>query len=79
MVTPYILEYKDDKPWVQVLWLLPIHQMIGRVKDQAHWQSDVIAGALVGYASGYWAHNRKTPMMLYFDDDKVVVGLKYKF
>ncbi len=79
LVTPYVLEYQDDYPWVHLLWALPLHQMGGRVKAQAHWQSDVIAGALVGFASGYWAHKRESPLILYFDGDKVVMGLKHKF
>ncbi len=79
LVTPYILEYQDDYPWVNLLWALPLHQMGGRVKAQAHWQSDVIAGALAGFASGYWASHRESPLILYFDGDKVITGLKYKF
>lgn len=79
MVTPFILEYKDDYPLVHLLWALPLHQMGGRIKAQAHWQSDVIAGFLVGFSSGYWAYKRETPMLLYFDSNKVIVGLKYKF
>ena len=79
MVTPFILEYKDDYPMIQLLWVLPIHQMGGRVKAQAHWQSDVLAGFLVGLGSGYWAYKRKTPMLLYFDSDKIMIGLRSKF
>jgi undecaprenyl-diphosphatase len=79
LVTPFILEYKDDYPLVQLLWALPLHQMGGRVKAQAHWQSDVIVAALVGYASGYWAHQRDTPFLLSFSSDKVVIGWKHKF
>lgn len=79
MVTPFVLEYKNDYPLIHLLWALPLHQMIGRTKVQAHWQTDVIAGALVGFASGYWAHKREYPLILYFDRDKIVVGIKYRF
>ena len=79
IVTPYILEYQNDYPMVNLLWGLPLHQMVGRVKAQAHWQSDVIMGALVGFASGYWATTRETPLILYFDSDKVVIGFKHAF
>jgi len=79
MVTPFVLEYEEEYPLVHLLWTLPLHQMGGRVKAQAHWQSDVLVGALVGFASGYWAHKRKDPLLLYFDTDKVVVGLKHRF
>jgi undecaprenyl-diphosphatase len=79
LVTPYILEYQDDYPLVNLLWFFPLHQMGGRVKAQAHWQSDVIAGALAGFASGYWAHKREYPLILYFDSDKIVMGIKHAF
>ena len=79
LVTPFILEYKDEHPMIHSLWLFIPYQMIGRVKAQAHWQSDVIVGALVGIATGYWAHKRDYPLSLYFDKDKVVMGLKHKF
>ncbi len=79
LVTPFILEYQEEYPLTHLLWALPLHQMVGRVKAQAHWQSDVIVGALVGFASGYWATKRETPLILYFDSDKVVVGLKHQF
>ncbi len=79
LVTPYILEYQEDYPAVHALWLLPAYQMVGRVKAQAHWQSDVIVGALVGFATGYFINSRKYPFSLYFDEDKVVLGLKHRF
>jgi len=79
LITPYILEYQDDYPLVHLLWGLSAHQMIGRVKAQAHWQSDVIGGAIVGFLSGYWAYKQKTPLLLYFNNGNTFVGLKYKF
>ena len=79
LVTPYILEYQEDYPAVHALWLLPAYQMVGRVKAQAHWQSDVIVGALVGFATGYFINSREYPFSLYFDEDKVVLGLKHRF
>jgi undecaprenyl-diphosphatase len=79
IVTPYILEYKDTSAWTHILWLLPIYQMVGRVKANAHWQSDVIVGALVGYGSGYLAHNHDTPIFFHYTKDKKFIGLRYKF
>lgn len=79
VVTPYILEYRKDYPAVYLLALLPAHQMVGRVKAQAHWQSDVVVGALVGFLSGYYAHIRDYPITLYFDSDKVFTGIRYRF
>jgi undecaprenyl-diphosphatase len=79
VVTPYILEYRHDYPAVYLLSLLPIHQMVGRVKAKAHWQSDVVVGALVGFLSGYYAHSRDYPLTLYFDSDKIFAGIRYRF
>jgi membrane-associated phospholipid phosphatase len=79
IVTPYVLEYQDEYPIVHALWLLPAYQMVGRVKAQAHWQSDVIVGALVGFASGYFAHHLEYPFTLYFVDGHAVAGLRYSF
>jgi len=79
LVTPFVLEYQDDYPLVHLLWALPMYQMAGRVKAQAHWQSDVLAGALVGFLSGYWAHSRDTSLLLYFNEGHTFVGFKHKF
>ncbi len=79
LVTPFVLEYRADNPWVHLLWLLPAYEMEGRMKAQAHWQTDVIAGAVVGFASGYWAHGRDYPLLLSLSDDHVFVGLHYRF
>ncbi|HYX66068.1 MAG TPA: phosphatase PAP2 family protein, partial [Burkholderiales bacterium] len=44
VVTPYVLEYGAEHPWIYGLEILPVYDAIARVKVQAHWQSDVIAG-----------------------------------
>ena len=79
LVTPFILEYQEEYPWIHLLWGVPLYVMEGRIKSQGHWQSDVIGGAIVGLLSGYWAHKRKTPLLLYFNDGNTFIGLKYKF
>lgn len=79
LVTPFIFEYQAENPWVHLLWALPLYQMIGRVKAQAHWQSDVVAGAVIGVTSGYWATQRKTPFLLYFNEGNAFVGFKTSF
>jgi membrane-associated phospholipid phosphatase len=58
MVTPMILEYGKDHPAVWTLAVLPAYEMVARVKQRAHWQSDVIAGAALGTAVGYGVHER---------------------
>ena len=79
MVTPFILEYQDDYPLIHLLWGLPAHQMLGRVKAQAHWQTDVIAGFLIGAISGKIAYNMDSSILLNVSSDGVVVGWKHKF
>ncbi len=78
-VVPYILEYKEDYPLIHLLWLFPIQQMAGRVNARAHWQTDVLAGFVVGLLSGIYAHSRKTPLILYFDEDGIYTGIRYRF
>ena len=77
-VTPYILEYYKTNPLIWSLAFFPIHQMVGRVKYQAHWSSDVIVGAMVGILSGYIAYN-SNPILLSLSDDKKFIGIKYRF
>jgi len=79
LVTPYVLEYQDDQPWIHLLWALPAYQMGGRVKDQAHWQSDVLTAALVGFGSGYITHNYDFPILLYFSEGNTMIGFKNRF
>ena len=55
-VAPFVFEYSKDSPWVWALELLPLYDAVARVKSQAHWQSDVLAGWAVGTAAGYVAH-----------------------
>jgi len=45
VVTPFILQYAHDEPWIAALAILPVYEMVSRVKAREHWQSDVIAGA----------------------------------
>jgi len=79
IVTSYILEYKDDYPVVYLLALIPIHQMIGRVKAQAHWTSDVLAGALLGGLVASTRFYSDNNMLFYFSDTKKYLGFRYSF
>src|SRR6478735_1259440 len=56
VVTPFILEYGDDHPWVYVL-----------------------VGAGVGIAWGFYAHNRKTPLILGYLPGGLMVGYHKEF
>ncbi len=52
LVTPFALEYSRDYPAVYALGLLPFYDAIARMKTWGHWQSDVLAGAMLGATSG---------------------------
>lgn len=79
VVTPVILEYQDDYPAVWGLVLLPVYDGIARMKSQAHWQSDVLAGAAMGAAIGYLTYNRDTPFSVEILPDGLTVGFKKNF
>jgi undecaprenyl-diphosphatase len=79
IVTPYVLEYGNDRPAVYALEILPLYDAIARVKVQAHWQSDVIAGFALGTASGYLAHQRGSPFILGLLPHGFSVGLRSRF
>jgi membrane-associated phospholipid phosphatase len=64
IVTPFVLEYHNDHPWVWALEALPAYDAVARMKVHAHWQTDVLAGWAVGTAAGYYAHSRDSPWTL---------------
>jgi hypothetical protein len=79
IVTPYVLEYGNDHPAVYALEVLPVYDAIARVKVQAHWQTDVIAGFALGTATGYLAHRRESPFILSLLPHRISVGLRTRF
>ena len=78
-VTPFIVNYSKDHPWVWSLELLPLYDSIARMKSQAHWQTDVIAGWLLGTAIGYWSTTRNTPISVQVLPDGLSVGISRRF
>ena len=78
-VTPLVLEYGKDRPAVYALEALPVYVASARMKLQAHWQSDVIAGFALGTVAGYYAYHRGTPFILRVMPHQVTVGLKKRF
>jgi undecaprenyl-diphosphatase len=78
-VTPFVLEYGHDHPWVYALELLPAYTAVARVKTQAHWQTDVLAGWALGFGAGYLAHEQDSPWILRAMPDGVQVGFKTRF
>jgi undecaprenyl-diphosphatase len=79
LVTPYIIEYGREYPATYALLLLPLYVGAGRIKNQAHWQTDVIAGWAIGGLSGWYAHSRDTPILIKLLPHGVAVGLKVSF
>jgi hypothetical protein len=78
-VTPFIANYAREHPWVWSLEALPIYDGIARMKSQAHWQSDVIAGWLLGSAVGYWTTTRETPFSVQILPRGASVGFYKRF
>jgi membrane-associated phospholipid phosphatase len=78
-VTPFIANYAREHPWVWSLEALPVYDGIARMKSQAHWQSDVIAGWLLGSAVGYWTTTRETPFSVQILPRGASVGFYKRF
>jgi undecaprenyl-diphosphatase len=79
-VTPIILaENARGDYWIWALELLPIYDGIGRLKQQAHWQTDVLAGWVLGTAWGYWSVKRETPLFVEILPRGLSIGLYKKF
>jgi membrane-associated phospholipid phosphatase len=79
LVTPYMLEYGREYPAVYGLALLPLYDGVARMKVQAHWQSDVVGGAALGFASAYFARSLKQPFFVTVLPHGVTVGLATRF
>ncbi|HET7032504.1 MAG TPA: phosphatase PAP2 family protein [Casimicrobiaceae bacterium] len=79
LVTPYVLEYGHDNPAAYLLLLLPLYTGVTRVKNQAHWQTDVLAGWAVGGLSGWYAHSREVPILIEILPHGFAVGLRKTF
>ena len=78
-VMPFIVDYAHDHPWVWALELLPIYDGIARLKSQAHWQTDVLAGWALGSGVGYWAARRETPLFVQILPHGITVGIVKHF
>jgi membrane-associated phospholipid phosphatase len=78
-VTPFIANYGRQDPWVWALEILPLYDSFARLKSQAHWQTDVIAGWALGTAVGYWSTTRATPLSVQLLPGGVSVGFSKRF
>ena len=79
IVTPFIAEYKNDNPFVWSLAVLPIYDGIARMKSQAHWQTDVLAGAALGAGIGLYNSSRDTPFSVAVLPNAITIGFNKKF
>jgi len=78
-VTPLIVRYAPQNPWVWALEALPVYDGIARMKSQAHWQSDVLAGWAIGTASGLWAAQKDSPLSVQLLPRGLSVGYSRRF
>lgn len=79
VVTPFILQYAHDEPWIAALAILPAYEMVARVKAREHWQTDVIAGAALGFSMGAYEHHRSSPLVFYALPGGAFVGFQKSF
>ncbi|MDB6090972.1 MAG: phosphatase family protein [Gammaproteobacteria bacterium] len=78
-VTPLIVNYARQYPWIWALELLPIYDSIARLKSHAHWQTDVIAGWALGTGIGYWSTTWRTPLTVRILPGGLSIGLSKRF
>jgi hypothetical protein len=78
-VTPFIANYARQNPWVWSLEVLPVYDAIARLKSQAHWQTDVIAGWALGTGVGYWSTTRSIPLSVQILPKGLSVGFSKRF
>jgi len=78
-VTPLIANYARENPWIWGLEVLPVYDAVARLKSQAHWQTDVIAGWALGTGVGYWTTTWKTPLTVRLLPGGLSVGLSKRF
>jgi hypothetical protein len=78
-VTPFIADYARSNPWVWSLEILPAYDALARLKSQEHWQTDVIAGWMLGTAIGYWSTTLKTPISVQVLPRGLSVGYYKRF
>lgn len=78
-VTPFIVDYSKQHPWIWALEILPVWDAYARLRSQAHWQTDVIAGWALGTGVGYWSTTRATPLSVQILPGGLSVGFSKRF
>lgn len=79
VVTPFIVEYAHDTPAVWGLAALPVYVGAARLKAQAHWQTDVLAGAALGAAIGYYEARRESAWSATVLPNGITIGFRKRF
>jgi hypothetical protein len=80
IITPVVLEYGPEHPLTYALELLPVYDGIARMKVQAHWQSDVLAGFALGTGTAWLIHrNPNSPFILRVMPHEIYVGIGTRF
>jgi membrane-associated phospholipid phosphatase len=79
VVTPFIAEYGHDHPSVWALGALPLYVGVARLKSQAHWQTDVLAGAALGAGIGYYESSRDSAWSASVMPRGLAIGFKTMF
>ncbi|WP_233865700.1 phosphatase PAP2 family protein [Paraburkholderia adhaesiva] len=78
-VTPFIVNYGRRYPLVWALELLPAYDAVARMKAQAHWQTDVLAGWALGTAVGYLSTTWNTSLFVQILPHGLTVGFSKRF
>lgn len=78
-VTPFIVNYGGSHPAVYALALLPAYDAVARMKTHGHWQTDVLAGALIGTGVGIWTAHRHSSLLVGWLPGGFSVGYVHHF
>jgi len=79
IVTPFIAEYAHDHPAVWALAALPLYDGMARMKSQAHWQSDVLAGMALGIGTGLYAGDEHHSWLVHSIPGGLTIGYKKSY
>lgn len=79
VITPFIAEYGRDHPAVWGLTAFPVYIGVARLKSHAHWQTDILAGAALGAAIGYYESTRESAWTAALLPRGITIGLKTRF
>lgn len=78
-VAPFIVDYAPTHPWMWALEVLPLYDGIERLKSQAHWQSDVLVGWILGSSFGYLSTTYQKPLVVRILPRGLTIGLDKRF